>query len=126
MTAAAPFRVGNWLPSDQRVLRQWVDDVAAQADARGEVPLLPVVEEFRQLIEQDPEIYMLFASMLTQTPRKLTPAGTPQVKTVDHMLKLFSHVMTHAPEFDDTGLVGFPINAILDWAQRVGPLPEVS
>jgi phosphatidylserine decarboxylase len=75
MTAAAPFRVGEWLPSDQRVLGQWVDDLSARADARGDVPLLPVIEEFRQLIERDPEIYMLFAYMLTQTPRRLTPAG---------------------------------------------------
>ena len=116
MTGAAPFRVGKWLPSDQQVLERWLDDLIAKADARGDVPLLPVVEEFRQLIQQDPEIYMLFAFMLTQTPRKLTPAGKPQVRTVDHMLKLFNHILTHAPEYDDTGLVGFPINAILDWA----------
>ena len=116
MTGAAPFRVGKWLPSDQQVLGRWLDDLIAKADARGDVPLLPVVEEFRQLIERDPEIYMLFAFMLTQTPRKLTPADKPQVKTVDHMLKLFNHILTHAPEYDDTGLVGCPINAILDWA----------
>jgi phosphatidylserine decarboxylase len=116
MTGAAPFRVGEWLPSDQQVLGRWLDDLIAKADARGDVPLLPVVEEFRQLIERDPETYMLFASMLTQTPRRLAPADKPQVRTVDHLLKLFNHVMTHAPEYDDTGLVGFPINAILDWA----------
>jgi phosphatidylserine decarboxylase len=116
MAAAAPFRVGEWLPSDQQVLRQWLDGLIAKADAGGDAPLLPVVEEFRQLIERDPEVYMLFAFMLTQAPYKRTPAGKPQVKTVDHMLELFNHVMTHAPEYDDTGLVGFPINAILDWA----------
>ena len=32
------------------------------------------------------------------------------------MLKLFNQILTHAPEYDDTGLVGTPINAILDWA----------
>ena len=116
MTGAAPFRVGRWLPSDQQVLERWLDDLIAKTDARGDVPLLPVVEEFRQLIERDPEIYMLFAFMLTQTPRKPTPTGKPQVRTVDHMLKLFNHIMTHAPEYDDTGLVGTPINAILDLA----------
>ena len=116
MTGTAPFRVGKWLPSDQQVLGRWLDDLIAKADARGDVPLLPVVEEFRQLIERDPEIYMLFAFMLTQTPRKQTPADKPQVRTVDHMLKLFNHILTHAPEYDDTGLVGCPINAILDWA----------
>ncbi len=116
MTGAAPFRVGRWLPSDQQVLERWLDDLIAKTDARGDVPLFPVVEEFRQLIERDPEIYMLFAFMLTQTPRKPTPTGKPQVRTVDHMLKLFNHIMTHAPEYDDTGLVGTPINAILDLA----------
>src|SRR5215469_2908622 len=116
MTGAAPFRVGKWLPSDQRVLGRWLDDLIAKTDALGDVPLLPAVEEFRQLIERDPEICMLFASMLTQVPRKQTPAGEHQVRTVDHMLKLFNQIMTHAPEYDDTGLVGFPVNAILDWA----------
>jgi phosphatidylserine decarboxylase len=116
MTAAVSFRVGGWLPSDQQVLENWLDGLMAKTEADGDVPLLPVVDEFRQLIEQDPEIYMLFAFMLTQTSQKRTPADKPQVKTVDHLLKLFNHVMTHAPEYDDTGLVGFPINAILDWA----------
>ena len=25
-------------------------------------------------------------------------------------------IMTHAPEFDESGLVGFPFNAILNWS----------
>jgi phosphatidylserine decarboxylase len=32
------------------------------------------------------------------------------------MLRLFNHVLTHAPGFDETALVGCPISAILDWA----------
>jgi phosphatidylserine decarboxylase len=31
------------------------------------------------------------------------------------MLQLFNAIMTQAPDFNKTGLVGFPINAILDW-----------
>lgn len=31
------------------------------------------------------------------------------------MLRLISSILTTAPEFDETGLVGFPIKAILDW-----------
>ena len=54
MTGTAPFRVGKWLPSDQQVLGRWLDDLIVKADARGDVPLLPVVEEFRQLIERIP------------------------------------------------------------------------
>ena len=74
-----------------------------------------MIEEFRQLIEHDPEIYTPFSSMLGQAPYRPTPTREPQVKTVDRMLRLFNHVM-HAPEFDETALVGCPISAILDWA----------
>ena len=81
--------------------------------------LLPVVEEFKNLIESDPEIYMLFNQMFEQVPNKAPynndPSGKPQVRDYKHMLELINHVMTHAPEFNKTGLVGFPINAILDW-----------
>ena len=116
MTGAAPFRVGEWLPSDQQVLGQWLDGLIAKTDAHGDVPLLPVIEDFRQLIERDPEIFMMFTLMLREAPHRKTPTDQPQVRTVDHMLKLFNHVMTHAPQYDDTALVGFPINAILDRA----------
>lgn len=82
-------------------------------------PLFPVIQEFKALIEGDPEIYMLFNQMFTQVPRKAPfindPAGKPQVRDYLHMLQLMNQVMTKAPEFNKTGLVGFPINAILDW-----------
>ena len=116
MTRPVPYRVGEWLPSDQRFLARWLDDLITRVEAQGDVPLLPVIAEFKQLIENDPEIYMLFAFMLQQVPFKDTPTHEPQVKTIDQMLRLFNYVMTHAPEYNDTGLVGFPINAILDWA----------
>jgi phosphatidylserine decarboxylase len=116
MTGVVPLGVGQWLPSDRQALRQWLDDLAATVEARGETPLLPVIEEFGQLIEHDPEIYMLFSSMLSQVPRRPTPTHEPQVKTVDRMLRMFNHVLVHAPEYDETALVGCPISAILDWA----------
>src|SRR5215469_825223 len=116
MTATAPFRVGEWLPSDQAILDQWVGDLVAKVAAEGEQPLLPVVDEFRRLIEDDPEVYMLFRFMLQQVPHHKSPAHEPQVKTVEQLLGLFNYVMTHAPEYNDTSQVGCPINAILDWA----------
>jgi phosphatidylserine decarboxylase len=116
MTAMGPSRAGGWLPSDQALLDQWVADVVVRVEAEGPRPLLPVVDEFRRLIEEDPEVYMLFRFMLEQVPYHKAPTHEPQVKTVEKMLRLFNHVMTHAPEYDDTGLVGCPINAILDWA----------
>jgi phosphatidylserine decarboxylase len=115
MAEAVPYRVGDWLPSDQAFLGRWLNDLVSRVDSQAEVPLLPVLEDFRRLIERDPEICMLFSTMLTQVPFRKTPTHEPQVRTVEKMLALFNHVMTHAPEYNDTGLVGFPINAILDW-----------
>lgn len=112
------YRVGKWLPSDQVILDQWMAKLISEADSNN-TELLPVVEDFKKLIESDPEIYMLFNQMFVQLPNKAPynndPSGKPQVRDYKHMLQLINHVMTHAPEFNKTGLVGFPINAILDW-----------
>lgn len=115
---AIPFRVGKWLPSDQRVMDRWLDNLIKEVDASPK-PLLPVVQEFKDLIEGDAEIYMLFHQMFEELPRKAlfrtTPIGTPQVRDYKHMLALINCILTTAPVFNQTGLVGFPINAILDW-----------
>jgi phosphatidylserine decarboxylase len=116
MTATAPFRVGKWLPSDQVILDQWVGDLVTKVEADGEQPLLPVVDEFRRLVEDDPEVYMLFRFMLRQVPHHRSAAHEPRVKTVETLLQLLNYVMTHAPDYNDTCQVGCPINAILDWA----------
>lgn len=115
---ALPFRIGEWLPSDQEFLDQWLNQHIKAVDASGKA-LHPVMEEFKNLIERDPEIYMLFNQMFDQIPRKSpynkNPVGKPQIRDYLHMLNLINAIMTTAPDFNKTGLVGFPINAILDW-----------
>lgn len=119
MTAAIPYRVGEWLPSDQKFLENWLAKLIAEVDAAPQ-PLHPVVDELRQLIETDPAIYMLLNQMFEQVPHKppynRDPTGKPQVRDYRHMLQLVNAIMTRAPEFNETGLVGFPINAIFDWS----------
>ena len=113
-----PFRVGRWLPSDQLVLDRGMADLIRTVDATP-ASFHPVIEELRNLIETDPEVYLLFHQMFEQLPDRpkfrTTPTGDPQVRDYVHMLALINAVMTTAPGFDKTGLVGFPINAILDW-----------
>ncbi|WP_205665147.1 phophatidylserine decarboxylase associated domain-containing protein [Caldimonas tepidiphila] len=117
--AAAPFRVGHWLPSDHRILQSWLQARIDELDEAPE-PLHPAVEELAQLIERDPQIHMLFHQMFSQVPHKppynRDPTGQPQVRDPRQMLRLVNAVMNRAPEFNKSGLVGFPINAILDWA----------
>ena len=113
-----PYRVGQWLPSDQEFLDRWLDSLIEDAEAIDR-PLHPVINEFKELIEGDPKIFMYFHQMFEELPDKppynTTPTGKPQVENYMQMLELLNLVMTRAPEFNSTGLVGFPINAILDW-----------
>jgi phosphatidylserine decarboxylase len=108
----------TWLPRQQKVLDAWLGNLIAEVEGGAE-PLHPVIEEFKQLIETDPEVWMLFHQMFEQVPHKppynQDPTGAPQVRDYRLMLKLFNAILTKAPEYNNTGLVGFPINAILDW-----------
>ena len=116
----APFRIGHWLPSDQTFLDTWMETLIEEAKEGPTSPLHPVIEEFKFLIEANPEIYMAFNLMLTQVPFKSNPLKKPQVKNYQQMLQLMNLIITRAPEFsiiaDKVGLVGFPINTILDWS----------
>ena len=85
----------------------------------AQTPLLPVVQELKELIENDPELLMLFTQMFEEVPLKAPylndPTGKPQIRSYQQMLQEMSRILTQAPEFNQTGLVGFPLNAILNW-----------
>lgn len=121
-TASAPrpaaFRVGRWMPADQDHLDRWLSALIQETEQANQ-PLAPVVKAFKETIEGDPEVYMLFHKMFSQVPHRPSfgqdPTGQPQVRDYERMLRLMNRIITTAPEFNKTGLVGFPINAILDW-----------
>lgn len=106
-------------PSDQKFLEDWLDKLINEVEASPQ-PLHPVIDEFKQFIENNAEVYMLFNQMFTQVPNKppynKSPTGKSQVRDYQHMLLLMNAIMTRAPEFNKSGLVGFPLNAILDWS----------
>ena len=124
------YCVGKWLPSDQAVIDKWLQDLIEEVDGPEstdgsddidgaeegrEIPgLYSPVRELKDLIETDSEISMFFHQMFLQIPAK-DPTGKPQVHNYRLMLRLINRIMTKAPEYNDTGLVGFPINAILNW-----------
>lgn len=121
MAAGFPYSVGRWLPSDQRIVDDWLAQLIRRVDSRSvRRELHPSVRALKELIEGTPEVYMWFHQMFAQVPRtgqfSETPMGTPQVRDYKHMLDLINEVLTTAPEFNKTGLVGFPINAILNWS----------
>jgi phosphatidylserine decarboxylase len=114
--------VGAWLRADQQALQQQVQQHASSGVAMQDTSRtwFPVVQEFKELIESDPELYMLFIQMFEQIPRSPSflndPTGNPQVRNYLDMLHLINQNLTRAPEFNKTDLVGFPINAIVNWA----------
>lgn len=114
-----PYQVGQWQPSDQKVLNQWVENLVQETNVKTQ-PLAPAVQALKNLIESDPELLMLFTQMFEQVPSNTPayekdPTGQPQIRDYPLMLQLINRVMTKAPEFNQTGLVGFPINAIINW-----------
>lgn len=113
------YTAGKWMPSDQRTLRKWMLKIMEKAE-NDTGALLPCVEDFKNFIENDPKAFMLFTQMFDQVNKDdvhaLSPSGLPQVRDYQHMLSLINVIMTHAPEFDETGLVGFPFNAIFNWS----------
>ncbi|KAF2107311.1 Phophatidylserine decarboxylase-domain-containing protein [Lophiotrema nucula] len=115
-------RVGGWLPSDHRAHKDWLSGKIEQAE-NDPRPLHPVIQEFQDLIESNTRIFMLFSSMFQEIPSKKPyandPTGHKQIHDYPHMLQLFNHLLTEAPSWNDkshrVGMVGLPINAVLDW-----------
>lgn len=111
-------RCGNWLPEDTWIIRTWLANLVEQVD-RNPKPLHSVIREFQAVIEQDGTLFMLVHEMFDQIPRQdaysRDPFGAPQVRDYKHMLRLFNEILTRAPIFNDSELIGLPVNAILDW-----------
>ena len=103
-----PYRVGEWLPSDEAFLAGWLEAMILKTHAEPKA-LHPVVAEFGKVIESDPEIFMLFSQMFEQVPRRPPynndPTGKPQVRDYPHLLELLNTILSHAPEFDQTGAI---------------------
>ncbi|HKI44410.1 MAG TPA: phosphatidylserine decarboxylase family protein, partial [Balneolales bacterium] len=61
----------------------------------------------------------LFSQMFDQVPNNKSfskdPTGKPQIQNYRQMLRVMNHILHTAPEFNETGLVGFPINAVINW-----------
>jgi phosphatidylserine decarboxylase len=107
-------RIGRWLPH-QDALEDWLEGLVTEVrDKAGTVALHPVIEEFRKLIDDDPVVRMYVTQMIEQVPHAKQYTKR-HLESVDQMLHLMSEVIGRAPEYNETGLVGTPLNAVLDW-----------
>lgn len=78
----------------------------------------PVIKEFQTMIEDDQELFMLFSLMFAEIPKKFKndPDGHHQIRDYKIMFKTLNHIMTEAPVYNNEGMIGCPINAVLDYA----------
>ena len=149
--SSKPRRVGQWLPSDPKVLDEWLANLIKKVEAdpifQGklkaieaqhppaedeqnaeaaiiELPpppadercrLHPPVEDLKNAILTDPEINMFFHQMFWQQYKLPDSSEGVKIPTWHLMIVLIDYIMTTAPEYNDSGLVGFPINVILNW-----------
>jgi phosphatidylserine decarboxylase len=109
-------RLGHWLPSDRNVLNAWLATTTEVAEKKT-APFHPAIREFQELIESDPAMLMYFTQMFEQQPTFAPPpeSGDIKIRNYHQMLRILDHVLSTAPEFSAAGMVGCPINAILDF-----------
>ena len=146
--SSKPYRVGQWIPSDQKVLDKWLANLITEVKskskdklallmalhppaedeetARGEnqltvadgteedLDLHPPVQKLLKAITSDPEINMFFHQMFWQQYKNPDSSKGTRIPCWQLMIILIDYIMTTAPEYNETGLVGFPINAILN------------
>jgi phosphatidylserine decarboxylase len=110
-------RAGRWLPHSRAALSDWLKETIRKAEARRPARLHPVVEEFRHMIESDPIMFMYFTQMFQEQPGIQPPPGSGDIKLKNYgqMLVVLDHILTTAPTFDSTSMVGCPMNAIFDF-----------
>lgn len=108
------------MPADHSAHREWLGGIIDHVDSKDHT-FNPVVKEFQELIETDTRVYQLIEGMFKEVPRKYRkdPTGSVEIRDYMHFLQVLNHLMTTAPSWTDKseriGLVGLPINALLDW-----------
>jgi phosphatidylserine decarboxylase len=109
-------RSGGWLPRERRHLSRWLRGTRAAALRRA-AEFHPVIQEFQTMIESDPVMLMYFTRMFEEQPSRPIKSAWGDVRLNDYreMLKVINHVLTTAPEYNDTEMIGCPINAVLDY-----------
>ena len=110
----ARHRVGRWLPH-QDELEVWLDGFIKEVEKKGgRAKLHPAVEELRALMDRDPLVRMAVEQMVEQEAHAKQYTRR-FIQDVDQLLLLISEVIGRAPEYNETGMVGVPLNAVLDW-----------
>ncbi|KAG7008207.1 phosphatidylserine decarboxylase [Physcia stellaris] len=89
----------------------------------GTSHLLPLIQEFKVMIESDPQLFMLFHTMFEEAESELPldgedPKQNPHVYDYRTMLERLNVSIQQAPVFTDSLWAGFPVNFTLSRIMR--------
>ena len=116
-------RPGGWMPQDSARIERWIRRIKHYV-ANQPCALVAPIAELRDLVNADPSLHAQAEAMFKEAWRHkhLTPLGQVEVRSFEEFLGLLNGIMTTAPEayqdiptHEPSGLIGFPINALLDW-----------
>lgn len=116
-------RPGGWLPHDQAHVDRWIRRLKKYVADHPRALVAPIAE-LREMVDSDRVLHAQVEAMFAEAcaHEKLTPLGQVEVRTFEEFLQLLNGIMTTAPEayqdvrtHEPSGLIGFPINALLDW-----------
>jgi phosphatidylserine decarboxylase len=135
------FKDASWLPVSKETTAGFMNELRKKIKSETDdahhvltsgtddllIPFLhPVMQEFQDLINNDSLVRMNFTKMIDQVPSYYKEKNAEgeyvhgyYLQSIEEMIFLINIILTTAPEYNDTELVGFPINTILNWTMGV-------
>ncbi|KAF0323708.1 phosphatidylserine decarboxylase [Colletotrichum asianum] len=112
--------LGFWPPGHRKRVLQWVASKAEEVKRADDVPLDPTLVAFQQVVNDTPFLKERANKMFTESSKHFDPTDRPAITNFNHFVHVVNSIITTGPPFydkDETamGLLGFPINAVLDW-----------
>ena len=106
-------RRGRWLPATEETLALFRADLAEQAKKQGpNIALTPPVQELSRVVNGDPILRMYFTEAIDQAIAAGYQLG---YSNISELMVMINALMTYAPPYSTSELVGCPLNALLDW-----------
>lgn len=104
-----------------KITIDYLNELRAKVKRKAITDISPVMKNFKKVIDNDPVIRMYFTKMIDQVPEyyQTLDGGSGYLKSIDEMIILMDEIIKTAPEFNETDLVGFPINHLLNWTMGV-------
>lgn len=110
------FNVGKWLPDDFKIISNHIKGIKSFV-VDNPKELTSNIKALNDYVISDPQLFQWSNDMFTEVPKKYEHSEYGnELKSWAEFIPLLNGIMTMTQTFNETGCVGFPINALLDWA----------